>query len=185
MQQLDGNGLVPSNGARPTTSCWKAIRKPARNTQMPNSTASTPETPPSRENIRERQTAGIAAAKEQGVYPGRQRGTTKAKRLRTAELRASNSGCTVSVSRSTTGSGTTLGSTYTAGSYAIGCLSCFGAASHGQESGFQCDVTDVRVIHRVDQHPQAWRLLSSRFHDAESSPASPCLCVPPRPLWGA
>ena len=44
MKQLDGDGLGPSNGARPATWCWKAIRKPARNTQKPNSTASTPET---------------------------------------------------------------------------------------------------------------------------------------------
>lgn len=32
------------------------------------------------------------------------------------------------------------------------------AASYGQESGFQGDVTDVRVIRHVQQHPQAWRL---------------------------
>ena len=88
MQQLDGDGLGPSNGALPTTWCWKTIRKPAGNTQKPNSTVSTPETPRSRKNIPERQAAGIAAAKERGVYPGRQGGTTKAKPPRAAELRA-------------------------------------------------------------------------------------------------
>ncbi len=86
MQQRDCDGLEPSNGARPTTWCWKAIRKPAGNTQKPN--ASTPKTPRSRKNIPERQAAGIAAAKERGVYPGRQGGTTKAKPPRAAELRA-------------------------------------------------------------------------------------------------
>ena len=40
-----------------------------------------------RENIRERQAAGIAAAKERGVYIGRKSGTTKAKPKRAAELR--------------------------------------------------------------------------------------------------
>lgn len=41
-----------------------------------------------RENIRERQRAGIEAAKEKGVYAGRQTGTTKAKPARARELRA-------------------------------------------------------------------------------------------------
>ncbi|MCP4858322.1 MAG: hypothetical protein GY903_27915 [Fuerstiella sp.] len=49
---------------------------------------STPQTPHSRGNIRERQAAGIAAPKERGVYSGRQGRTTKAKPLRAAELRA-------------------------------------------------------------------------------------------------
>lgn len=40
-----------------------------------------------RENIRERQAAGIAAAKARGVYIGRQPGTTKGKPKRAAELR--------------------------------------------------------------------------------------------------
>jgi DNA invertase Pin-like site-specific DNA recombinase len=39
------------------------------------------------ETRRERQAAGIAAAKERGVYNGRQPGTTKAKPKRAAELR--------------------------------------------------------------------------------------------------
>ncbi len=38
------------------------------------------------------------------------------------------------------------------------CALACGAASYGQESGFQGDVTDVRVIRHVEQHPQAWRL---------------------------
>jgi DNA invertase Pin-like site-specific DNA recombinase len=41
-----------------------------------------------REAIRERQAAGIAAAKERGVYNGRKNGTTKATPARAAELRA-------------------------------------------------------------------------------------------------
>ncbi|GAB5442069.1 MAG: recombinase family protein [Fuerstiella sp.] len=41
-----------------------------------------------RENIRERQAAGIAAAKERGVYTGRKKGTTKGKPERAKELRA-------------------------------------------------------------------------------------------------
>ncbi len=40
------------------------------------------------ETRRERQAAGIAVAKEHGVYRGRHRGTTKAKPKRAAELRA-------------------------------------------------------------------------------------------------
>jgi len=40
-----------------------------------------------RESIRERQAAGIAAAKERGVYRGRKRGTLKAKPKRAKELR--------------------------------------------------------------------------------------------------
>ncbi|APZ94617.1 recombinase family protein [Fuerstiella marisgermanici] len=40
-----------------------------------------------RENIRERQAAGIAAAKERGVYIGRKQGTTKGKPKRATELR--------------------------------------------------------------------------------------------------
>lgn len=88
MQQLDGDGLGPSNGALPTTWCWKTIRKPAGKTQKPNSTVSTPETPRSRKNNPKRQAAGIAAAQKRGVCPGRQRGTTKAKLLNAAKLRA-------------------------------------------------------------------------------------------------
>jgi DNA invertase Pin-like site-specific DNA recombinase len=41
-----------------------------------------------RESIRERQAAGIAAAKERGIYSGRKRGTTKGKPARAAEFRA-------------------------------------------------------------------------------------------------
>ncbi|APZ96578.1 recombinase family protein [Fuerstiella marisgermanici] len=41
-----------------------------------------------RESIRERQAAGIAAAKERGIYSGRKRGTLKAKPKRAKELRA-------------------------------------------------------------------------------------------------
>ena len=41
------------------------------------------------ETRRERQAAGIAAAKEQGVYRGRRKGTTKATPTRAQELRAS------------------------------------------------------------------------------------------------
>ena len=41
-----------------------------------------------RESIRERQAAGIAAAKERGVYRGRREGATKAKPVRARELRS-------------------------------------------------------------------------------------------------
>lgn len=41
-----------------------------------------------REAIRERQAAGIAVAKDQGVYTGRKNGTTKATPQRAAELRS-------------------------------------------------------------------------------------------------
>lgn len=41
-----------------------------------------------RDNIRERQAAGIAAAKERGAYRGRKPGATKAKPTRAATLRA-------------------------------------------------------------------------------------------------
>jgi DNA invertase Pin-like site-specific DNA recombinase len=41
-----------------------------------------------RENIRERQAAGIAAAKQRGMYKGRKRGTTNGSPTRAAELRA-------------------------------------------------------------------------------------------------
>ena len=34
----------------------------------------------------------------------------------------------------------------------------FGADAHGQESEYEGDVTDVRVIRHVEEHPQAWRL---------------------------
>jgi len=40
-----------------------------------------------REHIRERQAAGIKAAKEQGVYTGRKKGTTKAKPARAKTLK--------------------------------------------------------------------------------------------------
>jgi DNA invertase Pin-like site-specific DNA recombinase len=40
------------------------------------------------QHVRERQAAGIALAKQRGVYQGRQRGTTKAKPERARELRA-------------------------------------------------------------------------------------------------
>ena len=43
---------------------------------------------------RERQTAGIAVAKERGVYCGRKKGTTKAKPTRARELRDQGSDCT-------------------------------------------------------------------------------------------
>ena len=38
------------------------------------------------------------------------------------------------------------------------CLSLVAASGHAQEASFQGDVTDVRIIRRVEQHPQAWRL---------------------------
>lgn len=41
-----------------------------------------------REHIRERQAAGIALAKKQGVYKGRVPGTTKAEPARAKQLRA-------------------------------------------------------------------------------------------------
>ena len=41
-----------------------------------------------RESIRERQAAGIAAAKERGIYVGRKLGTTKARPARAMQLRA-------------------------------------------------------------------------------------------------
>ncbi len=58
------------------------------------------------ENRRERQAAGIAAAKQRGVYFGRKTGTTKAKPVRAAELRRrglndSEIGSALSVSRRT------------------------------------------------------------------------------------
>jgi len=58
------------------------------------------------ENRRERQAAGIAAAKQRGVYFGRKPGTTKAKPVRAAELRRrglndSEIGSALSVSRRT------------------------------------------------------------------------------------
>jgi len=34
----------------------------------------------------------------------------------------------------------------------------FAVTGHAQEAGFQGDVTDVRVIRRVEQHPRAWKL---------------------------
>ncbi len=40
------------------------------------------------ENIRERQSAGIALAKKRGVYKGRKKGTTKGKPARAHELKA-------------------------------------------------------------------------------------------------
>ena len=38
------------------------------------------------------------------------------------------------------------------------CVLACGATSYGQENSYKGDVTDVRVIRRVEQHPQAWRL---------------------------
>ncbi len=38
------------------------------------------------------------------------------------------------------------------------CALACGAAAFGQESGYEGDVTDVRVIRHVEKHPQAWRL---------------------------
>ena len=38
------------------------------------------------------------------------------------------------------------------------CVLACGAVSHGQGSGYEGDVTDVRVVRRVEQHPLAWRV---------------------------
>ena len=38
------------------------------------------------------------------------------------------------------------------------CVFACGAAAYGQDSGYEGDVTDVRVIRHVEKHPQAWRL---------------------------
>ena len=40
----------------------------------------------------------------------------------------------------------------------IGYLCIFAAAGYGQQNGYQGDVTDVRVIRRVEQHPYAWKV---------------------------
>ena len=37
-------------------------------------------------------------------------------------------------------------------------LTVFAAFAHGQESGYEGDVTDVRVIRRLEQHPYAWKI---------------------------
>lgn len=38
------------------------------------------------------------------------------------------------------------------------CLSMFAVAGHSEQAAFKGDVTDVRVIRRVELHPDAWRL---------------------------
>jgi hypothetical protein len=40
----------------------------------------------------------------------------------------------------------------------VGCLCVFAAAGYGQQREHQGDVTDVRVIRRVEQHPYAWKI---------------------------
>ena len=40
----------------------------------------------------------------------------------------------------------------------LGTLPVFAEFAHGQESGYEGDVTDVRVIRRVEQHPYAWKI---------------------------
>ena len=40
----------------------------------------------------------------------------------------------------------------------LGALPVFAAFANGQEPGYEGDVTDVRVIRRVEQHPHAWKI---------------------------
>ena len=40
----------------------------------------------------------------------------------------------------------------------LGALPVFAAFAHGQESDYEGDVNDLRVIRRVEQHPHAWRI---------------------------
>ena len=40
----------------------------------------------------------------------------------------------------------------------LGALTIFAAFAHGQESGYEGDVTDVRVTRRLEQHPHAWKI---------------------------
>ena len=40
----------------------------------------------------------------------------------------------------------------------VGYLCVFAAVGYGQQSGYRGDVTDLRVIRRVEQHPYAWKI---------------------------
>lgn len=42
--------------------------------------------------------------------------------------------------------------------YSLGCLSIFVAPGCAQAAGFKGDVTDIRVVRRVEQHPDSWRI---------------------------